>query len=354
MAELGRFLTPRGTSIREVMVRIGSAQGIALVVDEDRRLLGTVTDGDIRRAILAGTDLDRPVETLLEGRPPGYTEPLTAGVGTPDARLLQLMADSSLRHIPLVNGTGQVEDIAVLGDLIRDYESPITAVIMAGGYGTRLRPLTENVPKPMLPVGDKPLLEHTIEQLHGAGIRRLNITTHYKGHVIEEHFGDGSDFGVSIQYVDEERPLGTAGALGLMERSDEPVLVINGDIVTKVDLQAMVDFHRENRAAMTVAVRSHEFRVPYGLVETRGVEITAVAEKPVLRSFIIAGIYLLGPEVRSYIPAGEPCDMSDLIALLLADGRSVVSFPVHEYWMDIGRPEDYSRAQADANGEGGL
>ncbi|NQW22640.1 MAG: NTP transferase domain-containing protein [SAR202 cluster bacterium] len=333
-----------------------NAQGVALVVDQGRRLLGVVTDGDIRRAILAGLDLNLPVQRLLEKKPPttetpGLTPPhgpITAPIGTPDAELLRLMNRHEVRHIPLVDLDGKVADVALLAEMAKEIELPLTAMIMAGGYGKRLQPLTDNLPKPMLPVGDKPLMERVIEQLRAAGIRRVNVATHYRREAITSHFGDGRRFGVEIRYMEEAHPLGTAGAIGQLKASDEPLLVINGDILTSVDFRAMLDFHRELGADMTVAVRQHAFNVPYGVVETDGVEITGISEKPVLRHFINAGIYLLGPEACQHIPNDQPFDMPDLITWLLAEGRRVVSFPIHEYWLDIGQPADYQQAQADA------
>ena len=223
--------------------------------------------------------------------------------------------------------------------------------MMAGGFGTRLRPLTEDLPKPMLPLGSRPLLELIVEQLRDAGIRRLNVATHYKGEVISEHFKDGQDFGVDIRYVKENQPLGTVGALSLLEESDEPLLVINGDILTRVDFRAMHNFHREHGADLTIAVRQYDMRVPYGVVDTDGVAVRGISEKPVLKQFINAGIYLLSPTVKRMIPNGEPYDIPDLIQLLLKEGRTVVSFPVREYWLDIGEAGQYDQAQSDiANG----
>ena len=319
-----------------------------MVVDDERRLIGTVTDGDIRRAILVDFDLGLSVRTLLERREaapqPG---PITAVVGTTETELLHMMNEHALRQIPLVNAVGQVVDLALLRVLAKDYELPLRAVVMAGGYGTRLRPLTEDLPKPMLPMGDRPLLELIIEQLRQAGIRQVDLTTHYKGERIEQHFGDGRDFGVEIQYVNEDQPLGTAGALSLLDTSDEPLLVINGDILTDVDFREILHFHRDQQADMTVAVRQYEIQVPYGVIETDGVAITGIAEKPAVRQFINAGIYLLNSEVCRFIPNGQPYDMPDLINRLIAEGLRVVCFPVREYWLDIGKLEDYHRALAD-------
>jgi len=218
---------------------------------------------------------------------------------------------------------------------------------MAGGYGRRLLPLTESTPKPMLPIGDQPLMELMIGQLRDAGIRRVNVTTHFEPEKIRDHFGDGARFGVDMNYVSEERPLGTAGALRLIEPGGEPMLIINGDILTKVDIRAMLDFHNDHKADLTVGVREYDFQVPYGVVETAETRVVRVNEKPVYRFFVNAGIYLLQPALEEFIPSSERFDMTDLIEQLVAAGRTVVSFPIMEYWLDIGRLADYERAQQD-------
>ena len=218
---------------------------------------------------------------------------------------------------------------------------------MAGGYGSRLRPLTEDLPKPMLPVGNKPLLELIVEQLKQAGIRQVNVATHYKSEVIAEHFKNGEAFGVDIRYVKEDQPLGTAGALSLIEEVDEPLLVMNGDILTRVDFRALLSFHREHKADLTVCVRQYEFRVPYGVIDTDGVLVKGISEKPMVRQFINAGIYLLNPQVRRLIPNGRPYDIPDLIERLLKENGTVVCFPIREYWLDIGKVDQYDQAKAD-------
>jgi NDP-sugar pyrophosphorylase family protein len=260
------------------------------------------------------------------------------------------MTRHRLEHIPLVDGDGRVADIALLKDLALDRRLPLRALVMAGGFGTRLKPLTDDRPKSMLPVGDRPLLEMIVEQLEQAGIRQINLATHYRADMIERHFGDGRQFNVEIQYVNEGEPLGTAGALGLLEGPDsgEPILVINGDIVTQVNFRAMLDFHRVHAADMTVAVRPFEIKVPYGVIAVSDVMVTGISEKPVIRSFVNAGIYLVNSDVRRVIANGERCDMTDIISRLLAAGRRVVSFPLREYWIDIGQADDYAQAVADA------
>ena len=345
--DVEELLVRPGATIRDVMLTIDrGARGIALLVDDERRLLGTVTDGDVRRAILAHLGPEEPVERLLERRE-REAQPLTAPADTPHGELLHLMTETDLRHIPLVDGDGRETGIAFLPDLVKEYDLPLTAVVMSGGLGTRLGELTQDLPKPMLPVGDRPLLEHIVDQLRTAGIRRVNLTTHYKRDVVSDHFGDGSRFGVAIEYVEEEHPLGTAGSLSRIRATDDPLLVINGDVLTRVDFRAMLDFHRDHGADMTVAVQLREFQVPYGVVQAAGEVVEGIVEKPVLRHFINAGIYLLSPGVTELVPHAERYDMPDLIRELLSRERPVVCFPIREYWLDIGQVEDYRRAVLD-------
>lgn len=344
------MLLRSGASVREAMRCIdGNRHGIALVVDDAGALVGTVTDGDIRRAMLTDVSLDEPAAVLLE-RQAGLGEdrpmPLTATVDTPAAELIVLMRRYEVRQIPIVDSDRRPIDVVMLHELIGVEGPGLRAVVMAGGLGTRLGDLTTKTPKPMLPVGERPLLERIIDQLRDAGIRHVNLTTHYHADVIAEHFGDGSEHGVEIEYVSEQRPLGTAGALGLVE-SDEPILVMNGDILTRVDFRALHSFHDEHRADMTVALRPYETRVPYGIVELDGVRISGITEKPLVRGFVNAGIYLIRPDVRSFVAHEEQLDMPQLIDRLLAAGRSVVGFPLREYWLDIGHPADYEQALKD-------
>ena len=346
---LARFCIPPTATIRDAIACIDkNGEGIAVAVDQLGRLIATITDGDIRRAILRGTDLTQPITTLLEHRLPNAGPgPIEAFEGTSDFDLLRTMNEHGIRHIPIVNKEWRVVDLALLSQLAKSYELPLTAVVMAGGFGTRLRPMTEDTPKPMLPVGDKPLLEHIIGQLRAAGIQEVTVTTHYKSDVIAKHFGDGRGFGVKVNYLEEDQPLGTAGAVGLMKETDGPLLVMNGDVLTRVDFRAMLDFHREHRAELTTAVKEFRFQVPYGVVTFDGVNVTGIKEKPVDRHFVNAGMYLLSPLACQMVPKGKPFDMPDLVARLLSQGLRVVGFPLHEYWLDIGKIEDYQRAQAD-------
>jgi dTDP-glucose pyrophosphorylase len=321
-------------------------KGIALVIDRNKRLLGTVTDGDIRRAIMSGTNLDQPVNVLLKKKKESpYSTPVTAPVGTNKVTLHRLMKENVVRQIPLLDDEERVVGLVTLDEIFPDDLRLPQAVVMAGGLGSRLKPLTEDIPKPMLPVGNRPLLERTVKQLRKSGIQRVNIATHFKPEKISDYFGDGREFGVDIQYFSEDQPLGTAGAVGLIEKLDQPILVINGDILTDVDFRAMHAFHLEYNADLTVGVRQYDLQVPYGVIETDGVQVKQVNEKPIYSFFVNAGIYLLEPNVRQFIPNGEKYDMTELIERLTHEGRSVISFPIIEYWLDIGEPSDYRRAQ---------
>lgn len=349
ISDLSALCLGAGSSIREAITYIDrNEKGIVLITNKDNRLLGTITDGDVRRAILAGESLDAPVSKLLVRRTSlPCAEPVTALLGTDGAALLKLMQERSVRQVPLLDEERRVVGLVTMDELLPDQVLPLHAVIMAGGLGTRLRPLTEEVPKPMLPVGKRPLMELIIKQLQQAGIRRVNVATHYQSEKIIEHFGDGRKFGVDLGYVTEDRPLGTAGALGLMDTPSEPLLVINGDILTRVDFRAMFTYHQEHEAALTVGVRKYDLDVPYGVIESDGVFVQALVEKPLLNFFVNAGIYLLEPSVHRYVPNNYHFDMTDLIQRLLDDGQPVVSFPVLEYWLDIGHHGDYAQAQED-------
>jgi dTDP-glucose pyrophosphorylase/CBS domain-containing protein len=346
--DIDNVCLPPHASIREAMVCINTNScGVALLVDSHRKLLGTITDGDIRRAILAGQDLDKPASELLINRAPNYVAPITAWVGTSPDELLKLMQEKVVHQIPLLNENQQVVELATIENLIPSYQLGVHAVIMAGGFGKRLRPLTEDTPKPMLPVGGRPLMELLLEQLRDSGIRNVSVTTHFRPEKISEYFGDGKRFGVELSYINEEHPLGTGGALGLLAKPSDPLLVINGDVLTQVNFRAMYAFHREYDADITLAVRQYGFEVPYGVVERDGVFVKSIQEKPFLNFFVNAGIYLLQPTVYDYIPSGKGFNMTDLLQWLMDDGRKVLSFPVREYWLDIGQHADYVRAQKD-------
>ena len=319
--------------------------GIILLVDDVGKLVGVITDGNIRRGILNNESFDQSCSNFAS------SNPLTCDPDITAAEALELMNHGrpwKLSHLPVVVD-GRPVGLILRADLMEMDELPLKAVIMAGGFGTRMQPHTLDMPKPMLPVGGKPMLEHIVGQLRDSGVKHMQITTHYKAEMIKDHFGDGSSHGVKVDYVNEDCPLGTAGALGLLKLQQAPLLVMNGDIVTKLDFRKMLDFHKEHKAEMTVAVRQYEMSVPFGVVETQGVNITKITEKPATAFLVNAGIYLLEPNIIKSIPVEQRMDMTDLIDLLLTEDRRVVSFPVVEYWLDVGTPLDYGLANEEAS-----
>ncbi len=349
---LGRAVVRDSTPMDEALRVLDRGRlGILVVVDDAARLVGTLTDGDFRRAILAGHPFEGTIGAFaIEKRNPVYPEPVWLPATSTREQRLAVMRERKIRHVPLLDDARRVVDLVCLDDLAPGgtQAEPMTAVIMAGGLGMRLRPLTEHTPKPMLPVGGKPLLERTIATLRDSGIGEVVVSTRYKSEHVENHFQDGSEFGVRVRYLNEQQPMGTAGALRLLDRPASTVLVLNGDVLTSVDYDAMRAFHAEHDAILTVGVRTYAFSVPYGVVDCHGARVRGLREKPTFTSFVNAGIYLLEPDAFAFLPeTDEAFNMTDLIGALVEAGEMVVSFPIHEYWMDIGQPEDYQAAQRD-------
>lgn len=325
------------------IIEEGGAQ-ICLVLDGDSRLMGTVTDGDVRRAILRGLTLDRPVAEVMNHRP--------RAVGPDEGRdrIHSLMAASLLRQVPIVDSDGRVVGLVTANDFLQPAGTARAnaVVLMAGGLGNRLRPLTENTPKPLLKVGAKPLLETILETFIGFDFRKFYISVNYKAEMVKAHFGDGSAWNCQIEYLEESERLGTAGPLGLIpEAPTAPLIVMNGDLLTKVNFASLLEFHREHRSAATMCVREYDFQVPYGVVNIEDHRITSIVEKPVHTFFVNAGIYVLDPAALALIPPGKYFDMIDLFDSILKRGDETAVFPIREYWMDIGRIDDFERA----NGE---
>ncbi|QAA94711.1 nucleotidyltransferase family protein [Pollutimonas thiosulfatoxidans] len=314
---------------------------IVLVVDENRKLLGTLTDGDVRRALLKRLPLTTPLRAVM------CDKPQVAQEGWSKDRILALMDSTQLLQLPVIDASGRVVGLQTLQGLVNRPQRNNPVFLMAGGFGTRLHPLTSECPKPLLKIGEKPILEIILERFISAGFHRFFISTHYLPHMIEEYFGDGSRWGVSIRYVHEESPLGTGGAIGLLphEEIDSPMFMMNGDLLTTLNYQRLLEFHNTQDGVATMCVREYEYQVPYGVIQSKGLRITSMVEKPVQRFFINAGIYLLDPEVVKSIKPHTRIDMPALLESLIAKGDEVNVFPVHEYWLDIGRIEDFKRAQ---------
>jgi dTDP-glucose pyrophosphorylase len=329
------------TPLRDTIIRIDkSGQQIALVVDGDGRLAGVVSDGDVRRAVLRGADLSAPTAGFMN------PSPTTAAISASAPELLALMRRKVLRHLPLLDEAGCVVGLSTLESLMGSLERLNPVVLMVGGMGTRLMPLTRDCPKPMLPVGGKPILESILESFHEQGFRRFYFSVNYLAQTFKDHFSDGSRWGVDIQYLHENKRLGTAGALSLLPvLPDEPLLVMNGDLLTRVRFDNLLDYHVEHRALATMAVREYDFQVPYGVVRLDGAKILAIEEKPVQRFFVNAGIYALSPQAVSLIPRDTFFDMPSLFEQLMQTNRPTSAYPLREYWLDIGRIEEFERAQ---------
>jgi dTDP-glucose pyrophosphorylase len=329
---------------RAIEVIDQGAKQIALVVDDDGRLIGTVTDGDIRRGILRHLPLEAPVSEVMNAKP------RSLAVGYSRAEALQLLGSAQVLQVPIVDRDGKLVGLETMSDLMKRPRLENPVFLMAGGFGTRLRPLTDSCPKPMLKVGGKPMLEHILQDLIDYGFYRFYISVHYLREQVIEHFKDGSRFGVSIQYIHEDTPLGTAGCLGLLPRDavQRPIIVVNGDIMTRVNYEALLQDHDRHTPAATVCTRQYDFQVPYGVIEHEDQRITNITEKPTQHFFVSAGIYVLAPQVVHSMAADTRVDMPDLLKSEITAGRSVRMFPVHEYWLDIGRMNDFELAQNDA------
>lgn len=319
-----------------------NAQKICLVLD-GTHLSGTVTDGDIRRGLLRGITINAPVSEVMNKKP------RTAFEDSNRDALRKLMADQVLTHMPVVDQTGQLTGLVTLDDLAGDnvpFENWV--VLMAGGLGERLRPLTETTPKPLLQIGDKPLLQSILESFVEQRFRNFYISVNFQAAVIKAHFSDGAAWGVNIRYLEEQTRMGTAGALTLLpEMPSLPVIVMNGDLVTRTSFTDLLDFHAEQRSAATMCVREYDFQVPFGVVNTEDQRIVSIDEKPLHRFFVNAGIYVLDPEVIAKIPAGTRTDMTQVFEGAIADDQTTAAFPIHEYWLDIGRIDDLERAKSD-------
>jgi dTDP-glucose pyrophosphorylase len=337
-------LSPSATIREALRVIDQGAMKIALIVDPDDRLIGTLTDGDIRRGILRGLNLDDPIESVY------FRNPTTVSTSDSKEKIIELAISKRIYQIPVIDAQGRVVRLAEIDHLIRKEKHPNTVVLMAGGLGTRLLPLTADTPKPMLPVGGKPILETVISQFIKHGYSKFIISLNYKGDSIKNHFGDGSQMGAEITYLQEEQRMGTAGSLGLLPKfPKDPFFVMNADILTRVDFESLMDFHIMNGASATMCIREFGMEVPYGVVRLNRDTIVSIEEKPVQQFYVNAGIYVLEPKVLELIPKGQPLDMTSLFEKTVEKGWSTLSFPIREYWMDIGKHEDFDRANQDFN-----
>lgn len=317
-----------------------TAKQIALVVDAQGRLKGTITDGDIRRGLLRGLGLDATAAEVMK------ENPIVAGPGLARETRIRYMREGRVKQLPLVADDGTLVGVELLDDMASGAADDTWVVIMAGGLGTRLRPITETIPKPLVEVGGRPVLETIVERLAAQGFTKVFLALNYKAEQVRAHFGDGHRWGVEIGYMEEETRMGTAGALTLLPSAPPgPFLVMNADLVTDIDFRRLLNFHADHAADATMCVREYKFEVPYGVVETAGNRILRLTEKPTHSYFVNSGIYALDPSVLDLVPRGHFYDMTTLFDDLLARGGHGVVFPVHEYWIDIGQLPDLERAR---------
>ncbi len=334
------LLKPSSTLETTIQVLHSGGSRIVLVVDEDRKLLGTVTDGDIRRALIKHLSMDCAVTEVMNNTP------FTALTSIQNSEIISKMKNKGLLHMPLVNEEGVLVGLETLQSLTdkKKYENPV--FIMAGGFGKRLHPLTKSKPKPLLNVGNRPILETIIRQFIDLGFHNFFISVHYKAEMIKEYFGDGSSWDVRIVYLHEENPLGTAGSLGLLPKDalELPIIMINGDILTKVNFEHLLDFHCDQEGLATMCIREYDIQIPFGVVDIKGQHVVSIEEKPIQRFFVNAGIYVLDPKLINCIDGDSYLDMPNLLESQINQGKKVSVFPIHEYWLDIGRMEEYEQA----------
>jgi dTDP-glucose pyrophosphorylase len=336
-----KAILPVSSTVKEVCECLATVElQIVLIVDSNNFLVGTVNDGDVRRAMLGGLNLDSPIGGIIEKNPIVVSPEITRKAA------FEIMLTHKIRQLPIVNENRQICGIHLWDRVAAPSKKRDNLmIIMAGGLGTRMRPHTEDCPKPLLPVAGKPMLQHIIERAKSNGFHNFVLAVHHLGHMIEDYFGNGEALLVQIDYVREQQPLGTVGALSLLrDRPSEAFVVTNGDVLTDINYGEILDFHYRHNAEATMAVRSHEWEHPFGVVQTSGVDIIGIQEKPVARSNINAGIYVLSPEVLSFVPAHERYDMPFLFELLRSMNKRCVAYPMHEPWLDVGRPDDYAAA----------
>ncbi|WP_312470775.1 nucleotidyltransferase family protein [Neobacillus sp.] len=338
------LIQPFTTIVETMKIIDETSMQFAVVIDEKMHILGTVTDGDIRRGLLKGIHMNESINKVMN------MFPVYEMVGKSPLYYNEIMVKLKLKQLPIVNLEKQIQHIFFIDDFKQALKRENTVILMAGGLGTRLRPLTNYVPKPMLKVGDKPILETIIDSFKSFGFTNFILSINYMKEMIKEYFQDGTHLGVNISYIEETKKLGTAGALSLLaEKPIQPFFVMNGDLLTKINFEKLIEFHNKTNSFATMCVREYEYQVPYGVIETEEHRLLSINEKPVYKSFVNAGIYVLSPEILKFVPKDEFYDMPDLFKKLMNEKQEVSAYPLSEYWLDIGRLDDYEQANTDIN-----
>jgi dTDP-glucose pyrophosphorylase len=339
--DIANILVKPNFSIKQTLQIIDKgAKRIAIVIDDNNKVIGTISDGDIRRGILKGYSLQDSIKDIY------FKNPTLAKDSDTNESIIKKAIEKKIYQIPIVNQQHQIVDLVDLATLLKNKKRNNKVILMAGGLGSRLRPLTNNIPKPLLKIGDKPILETIINNFKNSGFENFIISVNYKKELIQDYFEDGSKFGVNISYLDEDKRLGTAGALSLLKQyPKEPFFVMNGDLLTNIDFSKMLDFHIQNHSIATMGVIEQEYQIPYGVIQLDEAKIINITEKPKYKYFINGGIYLLNSECLQFIPKNQFFDMPTLFEVLIKKNKNILSFPIHEYWLDIGRMEEYKKAQ---------
>lgn len=328
------------STIRDALKIIDNGKlKLALIVNKNEKLIGIISDGDIRRGLLKGLDLNSSIETIV------FKTPTVANITDKKKDILALALSKKLHQIPIIDNSGKIVGIQEIEELIKPNIKKNKVILMVGGLGTRLRPLTENTPKPMLKVGSKPILQTIVEKFAEYGYKNIIMCVNYKSHIIQDYFKDGKEFGVNIEYILEKQRMGTAGALSLLkDKPSEPFFVMNGDLLTNINFEHLDDYHTQTGSIGTMCVREYDFQVPYGVVNIEDSKVVSIEEKPIHKFFVSAGIYMLSPNILEYIPKDKFYDMPTLFEKLINENKNIVSFPLREYWLDIGRIEEYRKA----------
>jgi len=335
------ILAPEDNMEKAIQVLNTKTLKIVLITNKNGQLLGTITDGDIRRALINKLGMNTPLKDIMS------KNPSVAFIEEERGNILTMMKNKKVQQIPVLDADKKVVGLETLLDLLSPSQCDSPVFIMAGGFGKRLRPLTDKTPKPLLDVGSKPILETILHQLIEAGFNDFYISTYYRAKMVKQYFGDGSKWGISIQYLEEKKPLGTAGSLGLLPKNKIklPFIMMNGDVLTKINFKTLLDFHIENKSFATMCVREYTYQVPFGVVEIDKQFITSIVEKPIQRFFVNAGIYVFEPSLIDEVDGINYLDMPELLEQLIKNDKQISTFPVHEYWSDIGQIKEYEKAQ---------